>query len=110
MSNAGSWYRISPARICAVAFTVFMLILAWCSYYDYCVLVPSYTATAQIAVTHPLDPDSPNPIRGEVEIMESPDVLSPIVTDLQLDKIWAKRFRSALDQLPMQDALKYLQS
>jgi hypothetical protein len=35
-------------------------------------------------------------------------VLSPIITDLQLDKVWAKRFKSGLDAWPMQDALGYM--
>jgi capsule polysaccharide export protein KpsE/RkpR len=46
--------------------------------------------------------------QNEFEVITSPDVLSPIITDLQLDKIWAKRFKSALDALPMQDALGYM--
>jgi capsular exopolysaccharide synthesis family protein len=41
--------------------------------------------------------------------MSSPDVLSPIITDLQLDKVWAERiYKSGLDALPMQDALGYM--
>lgn len=108
--KAGSCYRISAARICAVAFTAFVLTLAYRSYVDYCVIVPTYTAVAQIEVSHPLDPQSPDPIRGELEIISSPDVMSPIVTDLELDKIWAKRFRLPMDAMPMQDALRYLQS
>ena len=107
--KAASCYRISAARICAVAFTAFVLTLAYRSYVDYCVIVPTYTAVAQIEVSHPLDPQSPDPIRGELEIISSPDVMSPIVTDLELDKIWAKRFRLPMDAMPMQDALRYLQ-
>ncbi len=81
---------VSVARICAVMFTVFVLVLACKSYVDYCVIVPTYTATAQIEVTQPSDPRSPDPMRGELELMTSPEVLSPIVTDLQLDKIWGE--------------------
>jgi len=109
LTDMGS-YRISAARICAVAFTVFVLVLAYSSYIDYCVIVPTYTAMAQIEVSHPLDPQSPDPIRGELEIMSSPDVMSPIVTDLELDKTWAKRFRLPMDAMPMQDALRHMQS
>jgi capsular exopolysaccharide synthesis family protein len=47
--------------------------------------------------------------QNEFEIMSSPDVLSPIITDLQLDKVWAKRItHSSIDALPMQDALNYM--
>ena len=108
--NAGSRYRFSASRVAAVAFTVFVLFLAWRSYVDYCVIVPTYRAMAQVEVSQPVDPQSPDPIRAELEIMTSPDVLSPIVTDLQLDKIWAKRFKLPLDAMPMQDALTYLHS
>lgn len=108
--HAGSWYRFSLARVAAVAFTVFVLVLAYSSYIDYCVIVPTYAATAQVEIVQPSDPASPDPMLAETELMLSPDVLAPIVTDLELDKIWAKRFRTALDALPMQDSLRYLQT
>ncbi len=81
--SAGSPYRISPARICSIAFTVFTLTIAYCSYIDYCVLQPVYFAKSEIQVAQSRDPASPNPVRAEIEFISSPDVMSPIVTDLQ---------------------------
>ena len=47
--------------------------------------------------------------QAEFQIMQSSDVLLPIITDLQLDKTWAKRvFNSGLDALPPQDALAFM--
>ena len=104
----GGRFPFSVARACAVAFSIIVLTLGYGCYVEYCVVKPTYMGTARVEIAAPIDPDSPNPIRGEIEFMRSPDVLSPIVTDLELDKIWAKRFRSALDALPMQDSLAYL--
>lgn len=104
----GNGFRISLSRMSAAAFSVFILTLGYACYHDYCVVVPLYTGTAKVQIEQPVDPESPAPLRSEIEFMSSPDVLSPIVTDLQLDKVWARRFRSALDALPMQDSLAYL--
>jgi capsular polysaccharide biosynthesis protein len=44
--------------------------------------------------------------QNEFEVIGSPDVLSPVITDLQLDRIWAKQLNKG-NALPMQDALAY---
>jgi capsular exopolysaccharide synthesis family protein len=55
------------------------------------------------------NPIDSSTFQSEFQIMQSPDVLKPIISDLQLDKVWAKRvYKSSLDQLPMQDALGYM--
>ena len=41
--------------------------------------------------------------------MQSKDILMPVITDLGLDKIWAKRvYKSTFDKLPEQDAMAYM--
>ena len=79
-----------------------------------------YSATAEIEIPPRggarLEPGTFKPIpptaqdwQGEFEVIESPEVVAPIITDLNLDRIWAKRLNSG-DALPMEDALKYLGS
>jgi hypothetical protein len=68
-AGSSSRYRFSLTRVAAVAFTVFALVLACKSYVDYCVIEPTYAGTAQIEVIQPSDPDSPEPMLGETEIM-----------------------------------------
>ena len=79
-----------------------------------------YSATAEIQIRFepPCDvsgffrgdrPDeSPTQIASEVEIMQSNDVLVPIILKLKLDQIWAKRFKSDHDVLTLQEALDHL--
>lgn len=101
--------RISVARWCAIAFSVFSLWVLYGAYVSYCVLPKIYKADSQIQIVQPHDPASPDPIAAEIAFIRTSDVMSPIVTDLELDKIWAKRvYKSGLDQLPMQDALSFL--
>ena len=76
----------------------------------------SYSATATIEIKGSYQPYEngihPTPgheMQDEFEVIESPDVLSPNITDLQLDRIWAKRLNKG-NILPMQDALAYLVS
>jgi uncharacterized protein involved in exopolysaccharide biosynthesis len=79
------------------------------------VLPKVYMATAQIqirsdriTVITPIGPDGKtdegidsSQLQAEYEIMQSADVLLPIITDLQLDKIWAKRvYKTGLEALP----------
>jgi uncharacterized protein involved in exopolysaccharide biosynthesis len=47
-------------------------------------------------------------MENEIEVMESPEVLSPIITDLKLDSAWAKQFGTKPGSLNMQDALNHL--
>jgi len=80
------------------------------------VLRKVYTASAEIQIragsdiplTAPLSP-TPSPFQAEFEIMQSPDFLLPIITDLGLDKAWAKKINAAdSDQLPDVDALTHM--
>lgn len=75
-----------------------------------------YTATAQIeilprglAAAGTSTTPTPEPDQAEIEIMESPDVLLGVITDLGLDKAWAGRvFRSKEDELTPTEALAYM--
>ncbi len=77
-----------------------------------------YTATAQLQIgpagmtgTSALDPNHNNsiPFQAEFEVMQSPDFLLPIIHDLGLDKVWAKRLSpSKEDQLTPVQALAYI--
>jgi capsular exopolysaccharide synthesis family protein len=104
-----------------VIFTIFTLTVLSGYYVTNEVLQKTYTATSEIKLL----PREVIPIatptaaktdaevgtqefQNEFEVITSPDVLSPIITDLQLDKVWAKRFKSGLDAWPMQDALGYM--
>jgi hypothetical protein len=72
-----SGYRVSLARIASVVFTVFVLAFAHGAYITYCVLPRIYEADAKIEVPRL---DISGPIHNELEIINSPDVLSPIIT------------------------------
>jgi capsular exopolysaccharide synthesis family protein len=103
-----------------VIFTIFILTVISGYYVTNEVLPKKYTASAQIQIrprgVHDVvgvGPDSQTErsfdstnFQAEFEIMQSSDVLMPIITDLQLDKIWAKRIaKSSLEALPPQDAM-----
>jgi uncharacterized protein involved in exopolysaccharide biosynthesis len=108
-ASAAGRFRFSLARVCAVVFSVFSFMVMAGAYIDFCILPRIYAAQSQIEVVIPRDDASPDPIRAEIAFMYRPDVLAPIITDLSLNKIWAKRvYKSGLDVLPMQDALSYL--
>jgi succinoglycan biosynthesis transport protein ExoP len=104
-----------------VIFTIFTLTVLSGYYVTNEVLQKTYSATSEIKIlprlVTPIATPSSAKIEGEVgtqefqnefEVITSPDVLSPIITDLQLDKVWAKRFKLPLETMPMQDALGYL--
>jgi capsular exopolysaccharide synthesis family protein len=104
-----------------VIFTIFTLTVLSGYYVTNEVLQKTYSATSEIKIlprqVTPIPTVQngktdgevgPQEFQNEFEVITSPDVLSPIITDLQLDKVWAKRFKSALDALPMQDALGYM--
>jgi len=115
------YFKIIRNRLWVI-FTIFSLTVLSGYYVTTQVLPKVYTASAQIQIRPRGVVDVPglNNIRtdggfdpttfqAEFEIMQSPDVLTPIITDLGLDKIWAKRvFKSGLDALPLQDALAYM--
>ena len=53
----------------------------------------------------------PTSFQAEFEVLQSPDVLLPIINDLQLDKIWAQRlYKGSLDKMHPLDALTYMKS
>jgi succinoglycan biosynthesis transport protein ExoP len=115
------YFKIIRNRLWVI-FTIFSLTVLSGYYVTNYVLPKIYTTTAQIQINsaHQMDvpgltaskmdtPIDSNTFQSEFQIMSSPDVLKPIISDLQLDKIWAKRvYKSSLDQLPMQDALGYM--
>ncbi len=77
----------------------------------------TYTATALIQIWPQSDSGRPPEIRNDsnrlsmsaIEVMQSEDVLLPVIRKLELDKIWAKRdFKSTVDHLPSQVALDYM--
>jgi len=75
----------------------------------------TYTATTKIEIASRglislgAGPDPINDqVENEIEVMGSPDVLSPVITDLRLDAIWAKRLGAPSDHLGMQEALDHL--
>jgi capsular exopolysaccharide synthesis family protein len=104
-----------------VIFTIFTLTVLSGYYVTNEVLQKTYSATSEIKILPREVTPIPTPSSGktdaevgsqefqnEFEVITSPDVLSPIITDLQLDKVWAKRFKSPYEALPMQDALGYM--
>ncbi len=104
-----------------ITFVVFVLTILSGLFIIESVLHKVYTATAQIQVSRrgvvdgtietiresqrgTLDPTAF--FQAESEIMESPQVLLPIINELGLDKAWAKReYKPGLDALPPPDAL-----
>src|SRR5579863_3946459 len=105
-----------------VIFTIFALTVLSGWYVTEYVLQQSYTAVAQIQIHSAGELTvrgigegltekgfDPTNFQAEFEIMQSPDVLLPIVNDLQLDRIWAKRvFKSTQEKVSAQEALGYL--
>lgn len=117
------YFKIIRNRLWVI-FTIFTLTVISGYYVTNYVLKKQYTATAQIQIRSRGIVDisglgnnrtdgvfDPTAFQAEFTIMQSPDVLMPIITDLGLDKIWAKRlYKSGLDALPAQDALTYMNS
>jgi succinoglycan biosynthesis transport protein ExoP len=116
------YFKIIRNRLWVI-FTIFTLTVLSGYYVTNEVLPKVYTATAQIQIRParvtditPIGPDGATEkgldsmqFQAEYEIMQSSDVLLPIITDLQLDKIWAKRvYKTGLEALPPQDALAYM--
>ena len=116
------YFKIIRNRLWVI-FTIFTLTVLSGYYVTNYVLPKQYTATAQIQINPenkmaitPVGPDGvitpnfdPTAFQAEFEIMQSSNTLLPIITDLGLDKIWAKRvYHSGLEALPPQDALAYM--
>jgi succinoglycan biosynthesis transport protein ExoP len=113
------YFRIIRNRLWVI-FTIFALTLISGIYVTEELLVKNYTATAQIKIQssavhvqpgitmgdydRPIDPTE---FQTEYERMHSPQVLEPVITGLNLDKIWTKRiFKSP--QVPMQSILAFM--
>jgi capsular exopolysaccharide synthesis family protein len=107
-----------------VIFTIFVLTVATGEYVTEWVLPKVYTASAEIQL-HPAGEHSvvtidnapadkgfdPTAFQAEFEILQSPDMLQPIINDLQLDKIWAQRlYKGKLEKMQPLDALAYMNS
>jgi succinoglycan biosynthesis transport protein ExoP len=115
------YFKIIRNRLWVI-FTIFSLTVLSGYYVTNYVLPKVYQTSAEIQINAARTMDvagvgsnatdkiiDSNTFQSEFEIMQSPDVLKPIITDLGLDKIWAKRvYKSTLEQLPMQDALGYM--
>lgn len=96
--------RLNIGRWIVVVLCVLALSLLYGAYYTYAWLPKVYKAKSQIQVlTTAVNAEA------QVRLLLSPEVTRPIVTDLQLDRIWASRvYQSSLEQIPMQDSLAYL--
>ena len=79
-----------------------MLVLAFAAWPNN-LFAEMYSETAQIQVQLRGNAGAAN----EIEIMQSPDVLAPIIADLKLDAVWAQRFGKGA-ALPMEDALAHM--
>jgi capsular exopolysaccharide synthesis family protein len=116
------YFKIIRNRLWVI-FTIFILTVISGYYVTNEVLPKKFTATAQIQILPPrvlaIQGETPGSttekgfdstnFQAEFQIMQSSDVLMPIITDLQLDKVWAKRvYKSNLEALPPQDALFYM--
>ena len=103
-----SIFPIVTGRWIVMALCVAALIFLGGLYETYLILPKIYTAQSEIEIVPPSNPSGWSPAR-DVEILKSPAILKPVVTDLNLGHIWAKRvYKSDLDQLPMQDSLAYM--
>src|SRR5471030_2699530 len=84
-----------------VIFTIFVLTVASGEYIREWVLLKEYSASAQIQIkpagehsvtgidSAPADKSfDPTAFQAEFEVLQSPDVLLPIISDLQLDQTW----------------------
>ena len=119
----GEYFRIIRNRLWVI-FTIFALTLISGVYVTEEVLPKEYTSTAEIKIqssnVHVMPglavgefdrPIDSTEFQTEYERMHSPQVLEPVITDMGLDKIWAKRvYKASIDKLPMQDALGYMNS
>lgn len=111
----------SIGRWLLVFFVVFVLTVLSGAYITLQVLPKIYTATAEIQIRpraqmsvqsstdagdQPFDPPG---VESDLIILRSSDVLLPVVQNLNLDKIWAKRiYKSKQDHLPAQESLAYM--
>jgi polysaccharide biosynthesis transport protein len=117
-------YATVILRWLLIALVVFVLTFFTGIYITNNILHKVYTATAQMQVLPRVQGGiraigndgttdktiDPTAFQAEVEIMESPEVLLPVIKDLGLDEMWAKQVYVAdSDQVPDVDALTRLQ-
>jgi capsular polysaccharide biosynthesis protein len=114
-------YLVVLSRWIIVAAFVFVATIAGGIYVTDNVLTKVYAATAVMEV----EPQPANPpeetgsafstpqgqaVEAEFESIESPQVLQAVVTDLELDRIWAERLFKKSEPLPAEEALHHLES
>jgi len=116
------YFKIVRGRLWVI-FTIFSLTVMSGYYVTQYVLPKIYTASAQIQIKprgqmdvasatggdkteKPLDSYV---LQSEIEIMQTGDILLPVINDLGLDKTWARRdFKSTMPSLPPTIALDYM--
>ena len=115
-------YATVVIRWALVAMLVFGAVMAGGMYVTDHLLARVYSATAAIQVQMPetarpeaysgwVFSTSQSPaIQSEVANIESPEILRTTVSDLALDKAWAERIYDRSDPLPMDDAVRYLET
>jgi uncharacterized protein involved in exopolysaccharide biosynthesis len=102
-------------RWLGITFVVFAITLWAGKYLIENVLPKTYAATAQIEISRRMEARSLSGLvetaepQAEILILQSNDVLYPVIQNLGLDKTWAKRvYKFNKDQLPPQVALDYM--
>jgi capsular polysaccharide biosynthesis protein len=102
-----SFFRtFSIARWLSIFFAVVALSALYGAYFTFLVLPKIYFGTAIIEVA---PRDSESSLEPEAKFMQSADFLLPVIDDLDLDKIWAKRvYKTRLEALPPEYALSYM--
>lgn len=119
--HVNEYFKVIRNRLWVI-FTIFTLTVLSGLYVTNYVLPKIYTATTEIQI-HPrgstsiraFNDGAPDrafdavDFQSEYQIMQSPDVLMPIIKDLGLDKTWASRmYKSGMETLPPQSALAYM--
>ncbi len=101
-----SFFRsIKWKRVAWIAFASFLLIVLRGVYYTYCVLPDVYYSTALVEVG---SSDAAVSLMPEVKMIQSRDFLMPLIVDLRLDKVWAKRVYHSEWTLPEKESLSFM--
>jgi capsular polysaccharide biosynthesis protein len=91
-----------------IFFAALALSVLYGAYFTFLVLPKVYFGTAVIEV---VPRDSESSLEPEAKFMHSTDFLLPVIDDLDLDKIWAKRvYETRLEALPAEYALSYMRT
>jgi succinoglycan biosynthesis transport protein ExoP len=114
------YFKIIRNRLWVI-FTIFALTVLSGLYVTEEVIPKKYTATSSIQIrprsydVSGIESSDTQPgqfstidFQAEFQIMQSANVLMPIISDLQLDKVWAKRLKAGVDALSPQNALAHL--